>query len=330
MRTFLKIIFSLPLWLVGIVLQAWSAGAIYFCSFPEHKEWQPKLAITYAVFIVLIWLFHRFRLKGLMISMIFYLIVLMWFHAIKPKTEAVYPDDLRMAYAETNGDYVTLHNVRNCDYRTKDDYDVRYETRRYDLSTLETIDVLVNYWGMDAIAHTFLSFGFGNDNYLCVSIEIRPEIGEQYGMLDGLFKQYEIIYIWADERDLVRLRTNYNNEDVYLYRLQNTDLKFRQKLFLNMMNKTTDLRSEPEFYNTLVHSCTNTIFYNINDTGLYKIPVWKQRILTGNVDRRIYDEGFFDAGVPFEELRKNALINDRAKAADKDKDFSRKIRIHLE
>jgi hypothetical protein len=329
MRTFITIIFSLPLWLIGIVLQAWSAGALYFCSFPLHKEWRPKVAIAYAVVIALIWILSRFRLRGLLISLVLYLIVLMWFHALKPKTDAVYPENLRMAYAEINGDYITLHNVRNCDYRTKDDYDVKYETRRYDLSKLESIDMMVNYWGMDAIAHTFVSFGFGDDNYLAVSVEIRPEVGEKYGMLNGLFKQYEIIYIWADERDLVRLRTNYNMEDVYLYRIQNTDLAFRQKMFLSMINKTTKIKSQPEFYNTLLQSCTNTIGNHIIETGLYDIPWWRRRILTGNIDERVYKEGFLDARVPFKDLRTAALINERAQAADKDKDFSRKIRTHL-
>jgi hypothetical protein len=329
MRTFLTIIFSLPLWLLGIVLQAWSAGALNFCSFPLHKEWRPKVAIAYAVVIALIWIMSRFRLRGLVVSMVLYLIVLMWFHALKPKTEAVYPANLQMAYADINGDYITLHNVRNCQYRTKDDYDVKYETRRYDLSKLESIDVMVNYWGMDAIAHTFLSFGFGDDNYLSVSVEIRPEVGEKYGMLDGLFKQYEIIYIWADERDLVRLRTNYNNENVYLYRLHNADQAAMQKIFMSMIKKTTKMYMQPEFYNTLIHSCTNTIGYHIVESGVYDIPWWKRRILTGHIDERIYREGFLDTSIPFAELRNEALIDDRAKDADQDNDFSEKIRTHL-
>ncbi len=153
-------------------------------------------------------------------------------------------------------------------------------------------------------------------------------MGEKYGMLDGFFKQYELIYIWGDERDLVRVRTNYKKEDVYLY---HTTFKPKEikNLLLSYIKRTNALYKQPQFYNTLTESCTNTIGDHIKESGIYSLPFWKRRLLSGRVARVVYEEGMLDQSVPFEELRKAALINERAKAADKDPNFSQKIRTHL-
>jgi hypothetical protein len=315
-------------WFLGLAFHGWSALALYFCSFPSNDALRKATAIFYILVFVFLIVSNRKRTRVLFISLVGFLGVFFWFNTIQPKTNASYPEELTMPYVEFKSDFVSIRNVRNCDYRTKDDFDVYYETRKYDLGKLQTLDMLVNYWGMDAVAHTFLSFGFSDGRYITVSVEIRPEIGESYGEVKGLFKQYEIIYIWADERDSVRVRTNYKNEDVYLYRTSWPPDKVRA-LFMSMIERTNSLNKKPEFYNTLMESCTNTIGDHIIKADIFELPVWKRRFLSGTVDARAYDEGWLDNSRTFAELRRNSLINERARAADKDLNFSRKIRMHL-
>ncbi len=322
-------IFFILLPVVLFVAQLWSFGALFYCSFPAHPGWQLYAAWGYVALVLLAILWVRNYRMALGIALAAFLAVLCWFQSIQPSTGGVYPPHLVMPEVEFRGDKVTIHNVRNSDYRTRDDADIRYETRTYSLSELKTLDVMVNYWGMDWIAHTFLSFGFSDGRYLSVSVEIRPEVGKSYGELKGLFKQYQLIYIWADERDLVRVRTNYRKEDVYLYRTAFTPGQVR-RLFVSMLERTERLHQRPEFYNTLTQSCTNTLGNHIIETKIFDLPFWKRRVLTGSVDLRLCQEGLLEtSGRSFAELREQSKINERAKAADKDPDFSAKIRTHL-
>ncbi len=316
------------LWGLGIFIQLWSFGVIYFCSFPSNPTAQKISIFSYIALVVIFVLFSKKKTKALLLSFIGYLAILVWFSSIEIPMGGIYPDNLVMPYADIRGEHIALHNVRNCNYRTKDDFDVRYETRKYDLEKLETLDVLINYWGNELVSHAFLSFGFSDGQYVAVSIEIRPEVGESYGEFKGLFKQYEIIYIWADERDLVGLRTNYKNEDVYLYRTILNPEKVRL-LFLSMIERTNDLYEHPEFYNTCTQSCTNTIGDHIIKTGIEDLPFWKRRVLTGTTDKRLYNGAWIEGEGAFEALRTKSHINDSAKAAGKEKDFSSKIRMHL-
>ncbi len=322
----MKIILGVVLAVVAFALHLWSALALYFRG---PSSLRLPLAIFYGVAVIAWIFFSRRKRRALCLSLLAFLAVALWFSAIKPPKNAAYPPELAMAQVDFNGDLVTVRGVRDCDYRTKEDFDVRYETRTYDLRDLKTLDVMVNYWGMSSVAHTFLSYGFSDGRYLSVSIEIRPEVGEKYGMLAGFFKQYELIYIWGDERDLVRLRTNYKGEQVYLYRASWSPEVIR-KLFVTMLQRTQGLYATPQFYNTATQSCTNTIGNDIIAAHIMKIPWYKRRLATGGIDRRLYAGGVLETrGKPFEELRKEALIDDRARAADKDPDFSVKIRTHL-
>ena len=120
-----------------------------------------------------------------------------------------------------NGDLVTIHNIRNFDYRTETDFTPRYYTKTFDLREVDSVDVIASYWMGDAIAHIFLSFGFSGKDFIAISIETRRQRHQSYSTVAGFFKQYELFYVVADERDLIRLRTNYRKdppEDVYIYR----------------------------------------------------------------------------------------------------------------
>ncbi len=327
----LRIIIRTLFWLTGILLHVWSALALYYCSFPSSgRAIRLTAAVMYIAAVFSFVLFGRKRKLRLILSLIGFLAVMLFFISIRPNPRAVYPANLKAAYVEFGGSKVTIHDVRNNNYRKREDFDVRYEPRTYNVNEIRTLDVFVNYWGgMSLIAHTFLSFGFSDGRFISVSIEFRPEVGKTCDTLSGIFKQYELIYIWGDERDLVRLRTNYRKEDVYLYRVKMRQEDI-QKLFISMLKQTNSVYKEPEFYNTLFRSCTNTIVDQARGEGIFKLPFWKRRFLTGDIDFRSYKDGLiYGTELPFAQLREKSKINARAVAADKDRDFSKKIRSHL-
>ncbi len=325
-----NIIIRIIFWSVGFLLHLWSALALYYCSFPSlGRNIRLTAAVLYIAAVFAFVIFGKKRKFRMFLSLIGFLVAALFFISIKPNPRAAYPQDLKAAYVEFEWPKITIHDVRDNDYRTSKDFDVRYEARTYDVEEICSLDVFVNYWGSDIVAHTFLSFGFSDGKFVAVSIEIRPQAGESYCMLGGLFKQYELIYIWSDERDIVRLRTNYRKEDVYLYRVK-IDREDIKKLFISMLKRTNSLYNHPEFYNTLFHSCTNTISSHLNEEAIIKIPFWKRRFLTGDIDLRAYKDGrILGTNISFAELREISKINARAIAADKDEGFSENIRTHL-
>ena len=154
---------------------------------------------------------------------------------------------------------MTLHNVRNCDYRTETDYTPRWETRTVRLSQLTGIDLAINYWGSPWMAHPIASFQFANAPPLCFFIETRKEIGESYSAIGGFFRQFELIYVVADERDVIRVRTNFRrSEDVYLYHTTTPPEKARER-FMDYIAALNQLHAHPRWYNAATTNCTTSI-----------------------------------------------------------------------
>ncbi|HEY2919526.1 MAG TPA: DUF4105 domain-containing protein, partial [Candidatus Binatia bacterium] len=234
-----------------------------------------------------------------------------------------------LPYATINGDVVTIHNVRNFDYRTETDFDPRWETRAYNLSKLTSADIIAVYWAGKAIAHVMLSFGFEGKDYLAVSIETRKEKGESYSTLAGFFRQYELYYVVADERDVVRVRTTYRQpqEDVYIYRI-NGPLKNLRRVFLDYLKSMNDLRERPSYYNTFTTNCTTSILFHTRMNPESPPMSWKI-LLSGYVPDYLYELGRLDTTRPFAELERISRVNERARAAGEDAAFSRLIREGL-
>lgn len=238
------------------------------------------------------------------------------------------PDVARTPWASIDGDQVVLHEVRNFDYRTETDYAERWEERHYDLAKLATVDLSLTYWGSPHIAHTIVSFGFTDGQYLAVSIETRRERTESYSATRGFFRQYELAYVFADERDLLRLRTNYRQgEEVYLYRIDATPERARA-LFLDYVHTATELAHEPRWYNALTGNCTTNIRAHVQNSGPAQPWSW-QLLANGHLDELLYARGAIDTSLPLAELRKRVWINERARAADQAPDFSQRIREGL-
>jgi len=249
--------------------------------------------------------------------------------SLKPTNDRDWQTDLAvLARATIEGDKVTIHNIRNFDYRSETDYTSSYYDKTFDLMELRSLDIVTSYWTGPAIAHVFVSFGFVGDDYLAISIEVRKPKGEGYSTLKGFFRQYELIYIVADERDLIRLRTNYRRdppEHVYLYRT-NSSIEAKRRLFLEYMRMINALETQPEFYNTLTTNCTTSI-WTMSHVNPGSVPLNWKILVSGYAPEYLYERGRLETrGLSFPELNELAHVNARAQAADKAADFSRRIR----
>ena len=236
------------------------------------------------------------------------------------------PDQAVLPWAEIAGDQVTIHNIRNCTYRSANDYDVAHYDRTFDLSRLRSVDLIVEPFAVwRGPAHTFLSFGFEGPDHLVISAEIRKVSGQHFSPWRGLFRAYEIMYVIGDERDLIQLRAIHRNDDVYLYPLRVTQEGARQ-LFLDMLHKANRLRTQPEFYNTLTNNCASSIVGHVNKVVRRKVPFSFRLLFPGYSDRLAYDLGWIDTALPFGEARRRFHINEKVRRYAESQDFSIKIR----
>ncbi len=252
-----------------------------------------------------------------------------WWALIPPSNNRDWqPDVAVLPWAEVRGDNVTVHNIRNCEYRTETDFTVRHYDRTFDLARLRSMDLFLVHWGAPGIAHTMVSFGFSDGSYLCFSIETRKEVGESYSAVKGFFKQFELTYVVADERDLARLRTNFRaGEDVYLYRLD-VPMDFARKVLLDYLRQVNSLRTTPEWYRAIGANCTTGILRHTNRFNPEASFDWRL-IANGYLDEMLYERGRLDQTFPFVELKKRSLVNPTAKAVAATEDFSRRIRLGL-
>ena len=313
----------LLLWTVLLLMTAWSAAALYF---DIRTSWLGgPLAIVYVVAVVWVWIVVKGRRMKALLTLAAFGLVAAWWFTLKPSNEGNWQQDVaRTPYAEVAGNQVTIHEIRDCDYRTETDFDVRYYDKTVDLNRLRSVDLFMVYWGSPHIAHTMVSFGFEGGDYLCFSIETRKEKGESYSAIKGFFRQFELIYVVGDERDLVRLRTNYRKgEDVYLYRLRGTTEQART-FFMDYVRRMNELKTKPEWYNALTDNCTTGI--RTQRAAAERSP-WSWRlILNGHGDVLLYDRGAITTSLPFDQLKEKCHINAQAKDADKAGDFSARIR----
>ncbi len=254
--------------------------------------------------------------------------LMLWYGGLQPSNDRNWQTDVALLpYASIDGDEITVHNIRNFAYRTETDYTPAYYDKRFRLSELEGVDLVAVYWMGPAIAHTFLSFAFAGGDHLAISIETRKEKGEGYSTLRGFFRQYELFYVVADERDVIRLRTNYRHdppEEVYLFRLAGS-LADGRRVFLEYIREINSLKARPEFYNTLTTNCTTNIWMHAAVNPGHVPFSWKI-LASGYVPQYLYELGRVDTSLPFEELRRRGHVNMRAHAADHAPDFSRRIR----
>ena len=312
--------------LCQVMLIAWATLAIYYSNLPWAG---PRLALAGAFAVFAIWGFWLSRRRHMPVAVVvLFLAVVAWWISIAPSHDREWrPEVAVMPRAIINGDRVRLTGVRNFDYRTRNDFTVRHEEREVLLSHLTGLDFYVSYFSEGPIGHTFLSFIFDNAPPLSISIETRPEVGEGFAPVASLFKQFELIYVVGDERDIVGVRTNHRREAVYLYRL-NTSADDARRLLLIYLARINELADRPEFYHLLSNSCTINIVRYANAAGRAgRLDI--RHVLNGLIDSYLYSSGRVDTTLPFDELRRRSLINEAAQAADGAPDFSQRIRASL-
>ena len=257
-------------------------------------------------------------------------VALLLFFRTQPSNDRDWqPDVSKLPYATFDGDLVTVHNIRNFDYRSETDFTPAWYDRTFDLRELDRVDLVSVYWMGPAIAHTMLSFGFG-DEHLAISIEVRKERTESYSSLAGFFRQFELTYVVADERDVIRLRTNYRKdppEDVYVYRVTGP-VENGRRVFLDYLGNINELYERARFYNTLTTNCTTMILAHTTVNPGHLPYSWKI-LLSGYTAEYAYETGRLVQSLPFDELTRRSHVNAAAQAADAAPDFSRRIRAGL-
>jgi hypothetical protein len=312
-------------WLAAFVCATWAAFALFF-DFPTARA---PATILFVIVLVAAVIFLRGKLLKLTIIFAAFAVVALWWLTLKPSNDRPWqPDVPETAWAEINGDDVTVHNVRNCKYRTEIDFTPQWEARTVRFSQITGMDLAIMYWGSPWMAHPIVSFRFADALPLCFSIETRKTIGQEYSALRGLYRQYALIYIVADERDSIRVRSKYRHgEDVYLYRTLASPAQARAR-FLEYVAAINSLRDHPRWYNAITTKCTTNI--RTQRPTNQRAP-WDWRMLVnGKADEMLYERHVIaTGGLPFSELKQRSLINERASAADKDPDFSRLIREGL-
>lgn len=303
----------------------WAVAALYF---DVRVSWlRVPLAATYGLGLLAVWVRVRRPWKGVVTAASFAL-VLAWWLTLQPSNDRDWqPDVAVLSYAEIDGNKVTVRNIRNCDYRTEADFDVRHYDKAFELDRLRTADLFMVYWGSPHMAHTMVSFGFEGGDYLCFSIETRKEKGEGYSAVKGLFRQFELVYVASDERDVVRLRTNYRQgEEAYLFRLNGSPAQART-LFLDYLRRLNSLRQRPKWYSAITDNCTTSI--RTQRAAADRAP-WDWRMLAnGHGDELLYERVMIATNYPLAELKRRVHVNARARAGDQEPEFSKRIREGL-
>jgi len=309
-----------------LLMAGWAILAIQFSNLPGFLR--PLIAALFTIgsLTALVSRFSSGRTRLVFVAA-FAVVLAGWLLMPPSNSRNWQPDVALLPFADIRGSMVTIHNIRNCDYRSETDYTVRHYDKTFDLNRLKSVDLSLVYWGSPHIAHTMLSFGFTDGGMVCISAETRKEVGEAYSAIKGFFRKYELTYVVADERDLIGLRTGYRGEQVYLYRLEESVDLVRQ-VFLDYLQEVNSLVDHPRWYNALIGNCMTGFRINAAPYNPDGRVDWRL-VANGHMDEMLYEGKGIHTGLPFAELRKRSLINGRAIGQDKSPDFSQRIRVGL-
>jgi Domain of unknown function (DUF4105) len=314
------------LWFILALLTMWAVAALYV----DFRIAALRIPVTLIYVLGIIGILFKFKRSSWAAALCLagFGIVLVWWFTLKPSNENNWqPDADRTAWAEINGDRITIHNLRNCDYRTETDYVNCWSDRILTPSQIRAADLFLTNWGISFASHPIVSFQFGDGEHVAFSIEARYKVGQAYSTILGCFRQYGLIFVAADERDVIRLRTNYRrDEEVYMYRVH-VQPEVARAMFLTYVTYLNKLKDHPEWYNQLTRNCTTTLQKPLAADVNNPQP-WNYRyILNGTLDELLYERGrLVTGGLPFPELKQREHINAAAQAANQSPDFSALIR----
>ncbi|MBL4834155.1 MAG: DUF4105 domain-containing protein [Pseudomonas sp.] len=312
--------------LLVLLCSLWAMLALWF-----QAPWAPAgryvfMAAWLIGSICVLWLVWTGRaLPALGIFGLALLMLRLWWRSLQPSHDREWADDLmHITTGAVHGSEVVLHNVRNFTWQSEQEFEAVWETRQYDLNQLQSVDVITSYWGIPAIAHILVSFGFSDGRFITFTVEVRREKAEVFSELGGFFKQFELAIIASDERDAVHVRTNVRGEDAYIYRVGLSDAAMRS-LFLAYINEANRLAEEPRFYQTVTANCT-TLVFRMMQSIVAGLPVDYRLLLSGYLPSYIEKQGGLQPGHTLSALRKAGRLTQRARAAGRSDDFSVVIR----
>jgi hypothetical protein len=312
--------------LLVAVPAAWGCFALWY-QIPGGQALKALSVVLWATFslTVLVALWQGRLTIGAMTFALAFGGLLIWWTRLPPTNDQTWADDVaRMTTGTVDGDRVTLHEVRNFDWHSQTDYIQRWETRSYALDRLRSADMIMSYWRGPAIAHMLISFGFDGDDHVVFSVEIRRRKSQEFSEIGGFFKEFELSIIAADERDVIRLRTNVRGEDAYLYRLH-LPVSAMRSLFLGYIGEANSLVQTPRFYNTVTVNCT-TLVYHMMKRIVGRLPLDYRLLFSGYLPAYVYAVGGLDRRYSLEQLRERGHITELAKQSDRSVTFSADIR----
>jgi uncharacterized protein DUF4105 len=305
----------------------WAAAALWIDG-PAARSLAGTLVAFFAAAALVCLVVVRPYGRALLALVGLSVVVMVWWLRIPPRNDRDWlPDVAKTAHATFDGSKVTVTNVRGFTYRSDTDFDEHWETHSYDLDKLRGVDMFISFWGPTLYAHTIMSWEFEDSPPLAISIETRKEKGESYSALLGFFRQYELYYVVADERDVIGVRDLIRGEHTYLYRLA-APVPNAKRLLLDYLAEVNELDAQPTWYNALTQNCTTTIRNRVMHAGGHVPLSWKL-LANGYLDQLMYERGSIGRGLSFEELKAKSDVTERAKAAGWAPDFSARIREGL-
>jgi len=295
--------------LILLLCWAWAVLALYI-SGPEPSWWRYSLIILFIASLVLAhYLEIQMWQRSLLLLALFSVILAWWISLTASNNKDWTPDLAKIPYGRIEQDNLILHNVRNFSYTSRYDFSERWQSRQYNLSKLESLDLYLSYWSSEHIAHVIMSWGFSNGDHLAMSIETRKDKSQTYSALKGFFKQYTLAYVVSDETDLIKLRTHYRKERVYRYRIENISQEYKRHLLESYVTHMNKLIDKPEFYHALFQNCTSGINHHYK-TFMPKTTWIDWRLIAdGHLDELLYDIGLINTELPFAEMRQQARVD---------------------
>lgn len=310
--------------IIMVPITIWGFGALYYSTL--QPQWVLLLIAGIFIITTISAIFAMPFPAGSIVWAIAIIILMVWYVNDAPSdTRDWAPEYAIPATVTEDGPLITIHHIRDFSYRSESEVTPHYYDATFRLDALDTVDLVTSYWSGDAIAHIFLTFGFLDGRHLAISIETRRQQRFQYSTIAGFFHHFELIYVVADERDLIGVRTDIRRERVYLYRLQIAPGP-RQALFLSYMHELDRLAQHPAWYNTLTDNCTTGALTRAKVSPIVKYN-WRS-IVSGHAAEYAYDRGLLNTSMPFAVLKEKSLIV-RPEGSVIDSNYSEEIRQNL-
>lgn len=324
-----SILASVLMALVVAYAMLWGSLALWFrLPAPTPVVYTAMAIFLFPGLLALVHVFSRRTWRSLAVFGALLAAILIWWQTLRPPVEGNWQASVaRQVTGTIEGDILTLDGVRAFEWRTPDDYTEVWQTRSYDLTELETVDLFLSYWGDPRMAHFMLSFGFADGENLAWSVEVRREQGDEYSPVNDFFKEHTLSIIAAEEYDVVGLRSNIWENDVHIFQIRDVNNQ-RRGLLEGYVADANRLAEQPAWYNSIFTNCTTVVFKTMETMGL-EIPFDWRIIVNGYLPEFLYDRASVNTDYSAQELRDLGRITDRALQVGLGPGYSEAIRQGL-